>query len=511
MRISSAEQMLDALAEQLDVPESRYEAAIRSYSSVGEWLRRPTSAFAKVNVHVYSQGSFRLGTPIRPATDEEHYDLDVVCEIHTDKGLVTQAELHALLGQEMKGYANARQMEAPEPSNRVWTLNYAEEAQFHMDLLPCVPDDARRLLASIAGDQALLQSSVGITDQEHPNYRVRSRDWPVSNPKGYAVWFESRMAVARHRRASVLAERASVSVTQIPDYKVKTPLQAAVQILKRHRDVRFKDTKEVKPRSIIITTLAAHAYKQEPTITEALISILRRMDQFIQLDGGGHRIPNPTNEDENFADEWRTNNALKDAFFDWLDTARLDFSAAANELDPIRFTDILAPRMGRKLVEASAARARSVLASSQRPALARLEDTPIELVDAPHRRPIRWPVQPASGYWVYFDETTCHQSGFRDRTFTSGGPRLPKRATLIFHAKTNVPPPYHVYWQIVNTGKQAVDARNLRGGFEEVLVERGHLTRRENTLYRGSHSIQCFIVKNKVCVAQSTLFVVNIE
>jgi hypothetical protein len=67
-----------------------------------------------------------------------------------------------------------------------------------------------------------------------------------------------------------------------------------------------------------------------------------------------------------------------------------------------------------------------------------------------------------------------------------------------------------VYWQIVNTGQQARDARGLRGEFEEVVV-RGHLKREESTRYMGTHSIECFIVKNNYCVAKSGAFVVNIQ
>ena len=83
--LQQVEPLLDSLAAKLDVPDSRYEAAERSYKSVGEWLRRPRSAFASTHVEVYSQGSFQLGTAIRPVSDEEDYDLDIVCEIYFKK------------------------------------------------------------------------------------------------------------------------------------------------------------------------------------------------------------------------------------------------------------------------------------------------------------------------------------------------------------------------------------------------------------------------------------------
>ncbi|WP_434043979.1 MULTISPECIES: nucleotidyltransferase [Sorangium] len=516
MALQTANGLLDDLAEELEIPDSRYEAAIRSYNSVGEWLRRSASAFAKTHVDVYAQGSFRLGTAIRPVTDEEDYDLDIVCEIFYDKESVTQEWLHRQLGEEMKAYAAAHTMTAPERSNRVWTLHYADGAQFHMDVLPSVPDGRRtQAIMRMSGYQTsddASDASVAITDQNHPNFRMRSPDWPVSNPKGYADWFVSKMRVARQRRLASLRERASVKVFQIPDYKIKTPLQSAVQILKRHRDMRFKDSPELRPRSIIITTLAAHGYQQESTVPEALVSILRRMDQYIEANGDELRIPNPTNERENFADAWSTNKALKDAFYDWLDTARLDFNAAAQELDPIRFTNILAPRMGRRLVEASTARSRRLLGSQRSSLVARATAPLIELFDAPHRKPVRWPTPPGGSTGrVAISSATCHPKGFRPFRFRSDGPPLPKRASLIFEADTDVAPPYRVYWQIVNTGQQARDARGLRGGFEEVSVVRGHLKREESTRYTGSHSIQCFIVKNDYCVATSEPFVVNID
>ena len=58
--------------------------------------------------------------------------------------------------------------------------------------------------------------------------------------------------------------------------------RARSRYLKRHRDLQFLDDIEHRPISIIITTLSAHAYQQEVTISGALFSILARMDQFIE-------------------------------------------------------------------------------------------------------------------------------------------------------------------------------------------------------------------------------------
>lgn len=86
-----------------------------------------------------------------------------------------------------------------------------------------------------------------------------------------------------------------------------------------------------------------------------------------------------------------------------------------------------------------------------------------------------------------------------------------KGAALKFEAATNIPPPYEVYWQVVNTGNEATAAGQLRGGFDKGTVERGSITHREATGYSGAHTIECFIVKDRHLAARSGVFVVNVR
>jgi hypothetical protein len=79
---------------------------------------------------------------------------------------------------------------------------------------------------------------------------------------------------------------------------------------------------------------------------------------------------------------------------------------------------------------------------------------------------------------------------------------------LTFQAVTDVPMPYEVYWQLVNTGHEATRANDLRGGFYN--LKRTLKTHDECTKYAGTHWVECFVVKNDVCVASSGEFVGNI-
>ena len=133
-------------------------------------------------------------------------------------------------------------------------------------------------------------TAIAITDNDGGTYIAVTDDWPRSNPKGYGEWFKTRMAVVLERRKRVLAERTNASVEDIPDYKVRTPLQDAVMILKRHRDHMFENRKDQRPISVIITTLAAHAYEGEEMIGEALVAILTGMERHILWDNNRYSI-----------------------------------------------------------------------------------------------------------------------------------------------------------------------------------------------------------------------------
>ena len=191
----AAANFFEGLAEELEVPESRYEEARRRYKSVGEWLGRPNSTLRPYSPEVYVQGSFRLGTPIRPVNEDDHYDIDLVCELRLGKSRVTQQQLKDMLGFEMRLYADAHNMKDPGESRRCWTLDYAEGAQFHLDALPAIPDATgkRTLLEASNLQSTWVGTAIAITDKNDKNFGRLSQDWPHSNPKGFTNWFRSRM------------------------------------------------------------------------------------------------------------------------------------------------------------------------------------------------------------------------------------------------------------------------------------------------------------------------------
>lgn len=358
-----AEDYLAALAEELEISEARYRDAERSYKSLGDWLNREASSIRRFKPAVYVQGSFRLGTAIKPLTDEEEYDIDSVCELKLlNKNHLSQAELKERVRVEVEAYRKAQAMEKPlREGQRCWILDYADGAQFHMDIVPALPNGAaqRNLLEKHGYSPDYADKAIVITDNDHPYYQVLSDEWPRSNPKGYADWFRSRMAAVFERRRRALAESVRKSVEDIPDYQVRTPLQSAIMILKRHRDMTFAGREKLRPISVIVTTLAGHSYEGEENIAAALFAILKKMDSFIQRSSGGDAvISNPTDPLENFADKWMTHPEREGAFYEWLEQARQDFGQAASLADRTRITEALEDRIGSALAKRAAERAK---------------------------------------------------------------------------------------------------------------------------------------------------------
>ncbi len=335
--------VIDNMVKLLELPDSAYDKARKRYEDLGEWFDRDESAVSGNNPHIFPQGSFRLGTAIRPLDESEEYDLDLACKLRDgiSKDSYTQETLKKLIGIELEAYRKARGIKNElEPKHRCWRLEYQDDLSFHMDIVPCIPADEKRrkaILESIrktgldeyvAGSAS--QTTISITDDRHEGYKHICDDWNISNPEGYAKWFEYRMNPQQTR---ILLEKAQVD--DVPLFKKKTPLQQVIQILKRHRDNWSKDNPDLKPISIIITTLAARAYNGETDIVAALGNVLEKMGGLVNPTKP--RVPNPVDPEEDFADRWYRQDCLhlrlEKNFNDWLLQARTDFQHITSTTD----------------------------------------------------------------------------------------------------------------------------------------------------------------------------------
>ena len=302
--------LLDGAVETLDISPHLQRLATRRYQEVGTWL----AEHGQPGWRIYPQGSFRLGTVVRPNTRNGEYDIDLVSLLPIAKESITQAGLKQRVGDMLVAYVRSRNgqghTDGPKscrPRRRCWTLGYPDHG-FHLDVLPAIPDV----------DYA--PTGILLTD-------VELREWQHSNPIGYATWFRNRSEELQSLLAEAAAKR-HVNVADVPEWEVRSTLQRVVQVLKWHSMLHFANEPDIRPPSILITTLAGQAYAGEHDLYTATRNALNGMTEFIEKRDGKWWVSNPAHEDENFADKWNDYPERRTAFFAW----HRDIKALLDEL-----------------------------------------------------------------------------------------------------------------------------------------------------------------------------------
>lgn len=352
--------LLEEIGNELDISETQYNQAVASYKAIGTLLSKEDSLLYPYSPEIIPQGSFMLNTVIKPISDKDDLDVDLVCQLKGKKLEWTQEDLKTIVGDQLKS-SKIYQNLPLKNGRRCWTLSYRDNAEnpkerYHMDILPSIVDDGYRIVLEKAfssmdiGDLDSL--AIRITDKERKDYNSENdhKIWLKSNPFGYGKWFFERARTER-RELKFLSE----SIQPLPKYqKEKLPLQRVVQILKRHRDMMF-DGDEHKPISIIITTLAAKAYNRETDVLEALFNIVSKMEDGIN-EYNPHTlekmnwIENPVNSEENFADKWVKEPIKRDNFFKWLEQVKTDIYTALGKNDLQFIMESMEKPLGKDLV-----------------------------------------------------------------------------------------------------------------------------------------------------------------
>lgn len=280
------EELLARIAQELQLDKSRAERMEIAYNAVADLLKTDNDFFEDLEIEVYAQGSKRIGTTVKPINGED-FDLDIVLHIYDPYYNHTPEEIYNALVRSLKNDSYYR--EIMEKKKRCVRLNY--KSDFHMDILPgCMPDHFQKEMIKI------------------PEKALKS--WSSGNPKGFSAWFLELASSAKDpylKRYSDVLLKAQVETEKLPEeLYLKTPLQRAVQLTKRFRDIYFQD-KDFRVSSIVLTTIIAQFYKSEDSIFETLDQVLNRIKSSF-LDAVKSQVKfkviNPVNPEEDFTDSW---------------------------------------------------------------------------------------------------------------------------------------------------------------------------------------------------------------
>lgn len=287
---SELQTLLSLIAAELQLPISLHAKAQDRYRVVTGLLQQ--SPLGRHSIEVYSQGSYRIGTTVKPLLEEE-FDLDFVMELtaldeRTDPGNLVDAVWEVFK-------ASPHHSAMVERHTSCIRLVYADE--FHMDIVPAVPYRGR-------GDTAILI----------PRMNGDEVQWHGTDPKGYASWFLNVSAW------TVRAKEMKVEPLPRPlPASEKTSIQTCVQLYKRNHQVNVED-EDLRTASIVLTTITADSAKDATTLGDGFNSLVDSLPSFV-----GHPTPpvilNPAAPYETISEKWITEPRRYDAFEEH--TARL--------------------------------------------------------------------------------------------------------------------------------------------------------------------------------------------
>lgn len=469
-------QLFVQLTDDLDLTESQENAIKKSYNAVADWLNRNDSPLNKYDVTIYPQGSMKLGTVVKPLKTDD-YDIDMVCLLQKNASLLLASQVKNLVGDRIKANGTYKTMLDSE-GKRCWTLQYSDNLNFHMDILPAIPSN-------------MSNQSIKATHKENNLYY-----FIPTNPHGYADWFRSRM-----NTHSMPYERGNIET--LPDFPRKTILQKIIQLFKRHRDVVFQNDQDNAPISIIITTLVAKLYNGENDISTFFERAVNNICSQVEVRNGVYWVSNPSNPNENFADKWQNEPNKRKAFYDWIQKIATDYRTLCSVATKTDLLRLLYKMFGQAAIDTSNNTLGGFDAIVPNTLLEKSEIVPYDIqqaLDVPYRQKTPWKLPSWNTVTIF---------ATANGEIILSNELLYKGKSLSFEAKHGVQKPYRVKWQITNTGNEARSSNCLRGDFYN-CDENADNIRTESTSYSGIHYVQCFIIKNNKCVAKSETFIVRI-
>lgn len=276
------ESLLGLIAEHLQLPPSLDSKARERYGSLTTYLQ--STSLARYPISVYAQGSYRIGTTVKPLSGDE-FDLDFVVELVLPS-LVDPGDLVAAVWNEIRKNGNYAGMIERRPS--CIRLLYADE--FHMDIVPAVPD------AKHGGTAILI-----------PRETNGALRWHATNPRGYAAWFESQAA-----RRVITKEMAVEPLPKPLPAEEKSPLQTSVQLYKRHHHIAVED-EHFRTPSVVLTTILTETASEGTTLSEIISRLVEAIGQYEEA-ATPPAVLNPAAEHELISDKWVSDARVFGAF-----------------------------------------------------------------------------------------------------------------------------------------------------------------------------------------------------
>ncbi|MBO1326381.1 hypothetical protein K2X14_16350 [Acetobacter sp. TBRC 12305] len=476
-------QFSEFLKETVNLNQTRINLLDGNVKAIQSFIRQST--WRPKICKFYEQGSWAHNTIIRPV-DGDEFDADLLVMVDPVEGWTAKDYIVAL-GEVFSDSATYGE------KTKIWdycvTITYQGERK--VDIAPCV-------VSRLVRDQ--IEVCNRATDQ-----------FERSEPVAYTQWMRERN-----------------------NFSGSNSFRKVTRLLKYLRDIKRTFTCP----SVLLTTLLGMQINWLDKDTEefsdvptSLRTLMRRLDEWLQLRPIKPRVENPNLPSEDFAASWTDTQYSNFRSFihkyrGWVDDAynaegktdsvvawRRIFGDAFAKGETVKASTHLAEGISRiqSLLVSTAAHVDELVDAVRDFGVSIL---PASFYRIPHMRQPTWPQATTLNKNVQvFATWQISKNAIQGRAVKSGD-ILSRQGGLWFDVGVNgglpLPAGFRVQWRITNTGVVALARNSGRGEF--YVAQRGN-RRWEELQYRGVHIAEAFIIRSSdnVLVGQSPPFNVVIE
>lgn len=435
----------DFLNNVVNIDDNRLEILDKRVGNISDYLAG-APMIGDAYMDVIPQGSMAHRTIIRPLNNHE-FDADILLHLVPQENWMPKDYVEEVY----KAFRlNGNYKDKVTRKNRCVTVQYANEC--HVDVVP--------FLEVVPGRFYITNRNEG----EDGSYER-------TDPEGYTNWLDERNRISGGNLIKV------------------------IRLLKWLRD--YKQTFTCK--SVILNVLVAGRVNDVNLITDpdyysdvptTLVHLLEDLDSYLATyPSYMPRIEDPTCPEVDYNHRWDNDQYLN--FRDKISYYAAKARAAYDNQDRSVSIKLWRELFGDQFAPDSTKSLADTLAISDTPSIRKADPGEKFIEDS-------YPIRLMPNYKLKIVGTARPKNGFRVYPLPSRGNRIePGRVVRFTIVKCTVPGDYDIYWKIKNRGNVAAEARCLRG---EIIP--GQNWHDEPTKYRGSHYVECYIIKDDVCVAR---------
>lgn len=354
MNIARADGLLMDVARRAQLPPSKHIEAIEHFDGLSVHVDRAESPLGGKVIMIYPSGSFSIHCAIYSKIRSVQHDVDVVVELDlpgdTDPAWMLDKLYDAIKGEPGSKYHSY----TIEKNSRCVTVTYPDGVT--VDLMPVtrIPNGPER--------SALLFHH---KPESGEKYRKEV------NPKGFTNYFNANISSSeafakQYWQRKMLVEGLLVEKAEtqpMPDHvpiEEKSPRVLAIQLIKRFRDVQYRQEgrrsrRLKKPPSVVIAAMALDVGPMSDSLATEVKAVARHFAKAIRdADAAGLRfqVMNPAHLADEFTDRWPEDRETQRLWQRDLERlARAIDTLGNSSFDPAEANELLEELFGEALAE----------------------------------------------------------------------------------------------------------------------------------------------------------------